>query len=55
MLFGQICDDVSNHPFLALGLRLEGDPCSWNCYSVNIQTGGLVTTDLWQHRLHCKR
>ncbi|KAI6025164.1 hypothetical protein BKA83DRAFT_4007878, partial [Pisolithus microcarpus] len=50
-----ICDDVLNHQFLALGLRLGGDPRPWNSYFVNIQTDGLVTTDLWQHRLYFKR
>lgn len=54
-LFGELCDDVSNHQFLALHLRLGGDPRLRNSYFVNIQTDGPVTTDLWQHRLYFKR
>ncbi|KAF8553979.1 complex I intermediate-associated protein CIA30 [Imleria badia] len=54
-LFGEICDDVSNHQYLALRLRLGGDPRTRNSYYVNLQTDGPVTTDLWQHRLYFKR
>lgn len=54
-LFGELCDDVSNHQFLALRLRLGGDPRLRNSYFVNLQTDGPVTTDLWQHRLYFKR
>ncbi|KAI6025128.1 complex I intermediate-associated protein CIA30 [Pisolithus microcarpus] len=54
-LFGEICDDVSNHQFLGLRLRLGGDPRLRNSYFVNIQTDGPLTTDLWQHRLYFKR
>ncbi|KAH7884685.1 complex I intermediate-associated protein CIA30 [Phlebopus sp. FC_14] len=54
-LFGEICYDVSGHEFLALRLRLGGDPRLRNSYYVNLQTDGPVTTDLWQHRLYFKR
>ncbi|KAL4062232.1 complex I intermediate-associated protein 30-domain-containing protein [Scleroderma yunnanense] len=54
-LFGELCDDVSNHQFLALRLRFGGDPRLRNSYFVNLQTDGPVTTDLWQHRLYFKR
>ncbi|KIJ62751.1 hypothetical protein HYDPIDRAFT_156772 [Hydnomerulius pinastri MD-312] len=54
-LFGEICDDVSGHQFLALRLRLGGDPRTRNSYFVNLQTDGPITTDLWQHRLYFKR
>jgi len=48
-------DDVSNHHFLALRLRLGGDPRMRNSYFVNLQTDGPITTDLWQHRLYFRR
>lgn len=48
-------DDVSNHQFLALKLRLGGDPRMRNSYFVNLQTDGPITTDLWQHRLYFQR
>ncbi|KAF8135007.1 complex I intermediate-associated protein CIA30 [Boletus edulis] len=54
-LFGEMCDDVSYHHYLALRLRLGGDPRTRNAYYVNLQTDGPVTTDLWQHRLYFKR
>ncbi|KAG8213051.1 complex I intermediate-associated protein CIA30 [Butyriboletus roseoflavus] len=54
-LFGEMCDDVSNHQYLGLRLRLGGDPRTRNSYYVNLQTDGPVTTDLWQHRLYFKR
>lgn len=54
-LFGEIVDDVSNHQFLALRLRLGGDPRLRNSYFVNLQTDGPITTDLWQHRLYFQR
>ncbi|KAF9237634.1 NADH:ubiquinone oxidoreductase intermediate-associated protein 30 [Melanogaster broomeanus] len=54
-LFGELCDDVSGHQYLALRLRLGGDPRLRNSYFVNLQTDGPVTTDLWQHRLYFKR
>ncbi|KAH7927957.1 complex I intermediate-associated protein CIA30 [Leucogyrophana mollusca] len=54
-LFGEMMDDVSNHQFLALRLRLGGDPRTRNSYFVNLQTDGPVTTDLWQHRLYFQR
>ncbi|KAG6373431.1 hypothetical protein JVT61DRAFT_6582 [Boletus reticuloceps] len=54
-LFGELCDDVSYHQYLALRLRLGGDPRTRNAYYVNLQTDGPVTTDLWQHPLYFKR
>jgi len=50
-LFGELCDDVSLHKYLALRLRAGGDPRTRNSYFVNIQTDGPISTDLWQHRL----
>ncbi|OAX43115.1 complex I intermediate-associated protein CIA30 [Rhizopogon vinicolor AM-OR11-026] len=54
-LFGEMVDDVSNHQFLAMRLRLGGDPRMRNSYFVNLQTDGPITTDLWQHRLYFQR
>jgi NADH dehydrogenase [ubiquinone] 1 alpha subcomplex assembly factor 1 len=48
-------EDVSNHRYLALRLRLAGDPRTHNSYFANIQTDGPISTDLWQHRLYFKR
>ncbi|KAF8896204.1 complex I intermediate-associated protein 30-domain-containing protein [Infundibulicybe gibba] len=54
-MFGHLMDDVSNHRYLALRLRLAGDMRTHNSYFVNIQTDGPITTDLWQHRLYFQR
>lgn len=54
-LFGNLTEDVSNHQYLALRLRVAGDPSTHNSYFVNIQTDGPLTTDLWQHRLYFQR
>ncbi|RDB26387.1 Complex I intermediate-associated protein 30, mitochondrial [Hypsizygus marmoreus] len=54
-LFGNLLDDVSNHKYLALRLRIAGDPRTRNAYFANIQTDGPITTDLWQHRLYFQR
>ncbi|KAK2460924.1 hypothetical protein APHAL10511_007394 [Amanita phalloides] len=54
-LFGDLLEDVSNHRYLALRLRLSGDPSTHNSYFVNIQTDGAISTDLWQHRLYFQR
>ncbi|KAF7773409.1 hypothetical protein Agabi119p4_5576 [Agaricus bisporus var. burnettii] len=54
-LFGELTDDVSNHRYLSLRLRLGGDEATHNSYFCNIQTETPVTTDLWQHRLFFKR
>ncbi|KAF9453454.1 complex I intermediate-associated protein CIA30 [Macrolepiota fuliginosa MF-IS2] len=54
-LFGELTEDVSNHRYLALRLRLGGDPSTHNSYFCNIQTDGPISTDLWQHRLYFKR
>ena len=48
-------DDVSNHRFLALRVRVGGSPRTRNSYYVNIQTDGPITSDLWQHRLFFNR
>lgn len=54
-LFGDLFDDVSNHRYLALRLRLGGDTRARNSYFVNLQTDGPIATDLWQHRLYFRR
>lgn len=54
-MFGDLTDDVSGHEYLALRVRLAGDPATHNSYYVNIQTGGPVSSDLWQHRLYFRR
>ena len=54
-LFGNMVEDVSNHRYLALRLRVAGDPRTHNSYFANIQTDGPISTDLWQHRLYFKR
>jgi len=48
-------EDVSQHQFLTLRLRLGGDSATHNAYFCNIQTDGSFETDLWQHRLFFKR
>ena len=48
-------EDVSSHRYLALRLRLAGDPSTHNSYFVNVQTDGPISTDLWQHRLYFQR
>ncbi|KAG5653392.1 hypothetical protein H0H81_000779 [Sphagnurus paluster] len=54
-LFGDLMDDVSNHEYLALRVRIGGDPRTRNSYFANIQTDGPISTDLWQHRLYFQR
>ncbi|KAF5381972.1 hypothetical protein D9615_004298 [Tricholomella constricta] len=54
-LFGDIMDDVSNHEYLALRVRIGGDPRTRSSYFANIQTDGPISTDLWQHRLYFQR
>lgn len=54
-IFGNMMEDVSNHHFLALRLRVAGDPRTHNSYYVNLQTDGPISTDLWQHRLFFRR
>ncbi|KAL0954637.1 hypothetical protein HGRIS_003592 [Hohenbuehelia grisea] len=51
-LFGEMCHDVSMHNYLALRVRVAGDPRTRHSYFVNIQTDTPVSTDLWQHRLY---
>ncbi|KAF9532592.1 NADH:ubiquinone oxidoreductase intermediate-associated protein 30 [Crepidotus variabilis] len=50
-LFGNLTDDASGHDYIALRLRVAGDPQTHNSYFVNVQTAGPISTDLWQHRL----
>jgi len=50
-LFGDMTEDVSNHRYLAMRLRVGGHLRTRNSYFVNIQTEGAISTDLWQHRL----
>jgi len=54
-LFGNLLEDVSHHRYLALRLRVGGDPRTHGSYFVNIQTDGPISTDLWQHRLYFQR
>ena len=48
-------EDVSGYDYIALRLRIAGDPRTHNSYYVNIQTDGPISTDLWQHRLYFRR
>ncbi|KAJ4480058.1 complex I intermediate-associated protein 30-domain-containing protein [Lentinula aciculospora] len=50
-LFGDILDNIEFHEYIALRLRVSGDPITHNSYFVNLQTNGPITTDVWQHRL----
>lgn len=54
-MFGNLLEDVSNHKYLALRLRIAGDPRTHSSYFANIQTDGPISTDLWQHRLYFQR
>ena len=54
-LFGELTDDISNHEFLALRLRVAGHPRTRNSYYVNVQTDSPVSGELWQHRLYFQR
>jgi NADH dehydrogenase [ubiquinone] 1 alpha subcomplex assembly factor 1 len=54
-LFGELMEDVSLHEYLALRVRVGGQPQSRHSYFVNIQTDGPIATDLWQHRLYFNR
>ncbi|KAI0249169.1 complex I intermediate-associated protein CIA30 [Lactifluus subvellereus] len=54
-LFGELTDDVSNHRFLALRVRVAGHPRTRDSYFVNVQTEGPTNDDLWQHRLYFTR
>ncbi|KAJ4478515.1 complex I intermediate-associated protein 30-domain-containing protein [Lentinula lateritia] len=54
-LFGDILDNIEFHEYLALRLRVSGDPITHNSYFVNLQTNGPITTDVWQHRLFFRR
>jgi NADH dehydrogenase [ubiquinone] 1 alpha subcomplex assembly factor 1 len=48
-------EDLSNHRYLALRVRLGGHPRTHHSYFVNLQTEGPITPDLWQHRLYFGR
>jgi len=54
-MFGNLTDDASGHDYLALRLRVAGDPQTHSSYFVNIQTDGPISTDLWQHRLFFRK
>ncbi|TDL25595.1 complex I intermediate-associated protein CIA30, partial [Rickenella mellea] len=54
-LFGELTDDISNHEFLALRLKVGGHPRTRNSYFVNLQTDAPVSGELWQHRLYFQR
>jgi len=54
-VFGEMVDDVSNHRYLAMRLRIGGHRRTRNSYFVNIQTDGPISTDLWQHRLFFRK
>ncbi|KAL0067821.1 hypothetical protein AAF712_004989 [Marasmius tenuissimus] len=54
-LFGEMLENIEFHEYLALRVRLGGDPSTHNSYFVNLQTNGPISTDLWQHRLYCQR
>ncbi|KAL0572739.1 hypothetical protein V5O48_009219 [Marasmius crinis-equi] len=54
-LFGEMLENIEFHEYLALRVRLGGDPATHNSYFVNLQTNGPISTDLWQHRLFCQR
>jgi len=54
-LFGDVLDNIEFHDYLALRLRLGGDPILHNSYFVNLQTNGPITTDVWQHRIYFQK
>jgi len=48
-------DDVRNHSYLALRLRVAGDKNLHSSYFVNVQTKDFTGTEIWQHRLYFQR
>lgn len=48
-------DDVREHSYLALRLRVAGDEVLHNSYFVNVQTKDFTGTEIWQHRLYFQR
>ncbi|KAI5122545.1 hypothetical protein M0805_005272 [Coniferiporia weirii] len=54
-LFGELTDDISNHEYLALRLRIGGHPRTHNAYFVNLQTDSPISGELWQHRLYFRK
>ncbi|KAJ3848608.1 complex I intermediate-associated protein 30-domain-containing protein [Lentinula lateritia] len=50
-LFGALLDNTEFHEYLALRLRVSGDPATHAAYFVNLQTNGPISTDVWQHRV----
>ncbi|KAG6832812.1 hypothetical protein H0H92_009431 [Tricholoma furcatifolium] len=54
-LFGNMTEDVSMHEYLALRVRIGGDPKTRTSYFANIQTSGPMSSDVWQHRLYFQR
>jgi len=54
-IFGNMTEDASGHDYLALRLRVAGEPKTHSSYFVNIQTLGPISTDLWQHRIFFRK
>jgi len=54
-MFGNVTDDASMYEYIALRVRVAGDPRTHSSYFVNIQTEGHISKDLWQHRLFFQR
>jgi len=53
-LLGVTTDDVSNHEFLALRVRVGGHPRTRNSYYVNLQLSS-YNREVWQHPLYFTR
>jgi len=53
-LFGTTTEDVSNHEFLALRVRIGGHPRTRNSYFVNLQLAP-DNREVWQHPLYFRR
>jgi NADH dehydrogenase [ubiquinone] 1 alpha subcomplex assembly factor 1 len=54
-IFGNMTEDASGHDYIALRLRVAGEPKTHSSYYVNIQTSGPISTDLWQHRIFFRK
>ncbi|PAV16101.1 complex I intermediate-associated CIA30 [Pyrrhoderma noxium] len=54
-LFSELTDDISNHAYLALRVRVGGHPRTHNAYYVNLQTDTPISGELWQHRLYFRK
>lgn len=53
-LFGVTTEDLSNHEFLALRVRIGGHPRTRNSYFVNLQLSS-DNREVWQHPLYFRR